>query len=185
MPTSAWQLVERISLQLTAHRQPTAVETEVSALFAELRPPLLRYLHSLGLPGPDGEDIAQETFLSLFHHLSNGKPRDNLRGWIFRVGHNLALKRRGQESRRSRIAAGEIHGVDPAPNPEERIAAKDRRHRLLAVVQALPEQDRCCLVLRAEGLRYREIAAALEVSLGTVAASLSRSLGKLTSVDQR
>jgi RNA polymerase sigma-70 factor (ECF subfamily) len=53
--------------------------------------------------------------------------------------------------------------------------------RLLAVVRALPERDRQCLFLRAEGLRYREIAEALGMSLGAVAASLSRSLGKLAS----
>ncbi len=52
-------------------------------------------------------------------------------------------------------------------------------------MRALPEQDRACLALRAEGIRYREIAEILGVSLGTVALSLERSLAKLSRVQER
>jgi RNA polymerase sigma-70 factor (ECF subfamily) len=180
---TTWQFVERFAGR-TSVRRPTAVEEEVCALFAELRAPLIRYLYSLGVPAGEGEDIVQEVFLQLFRHLSAGKPRDNLRGWIFRVGHNQALKWRQRNERASGDPAG-IELADPGPNPEERLAAQGRRMRLLAVVRALPERDRNCLFLRAEGLRYREIAAALDMSLGAVALSLSRSLGKLTRMDQR
>jgi RNA polymerase sigma-70 factor (ECF subfamily) len=55
---------------------------------------LLRYLSSFGVSVPDGEELIQESFLSLFKHLRAGKPRENLRGWLFRVTHNLALKER-------------------------------------------------------------------------------------------
>jgi len=51
------------------------------------------------------------------------------------------------------------------------------------VVNALPEQDQSCLCMRAEGLRYREIAEALGISLGSVAASLARSLERLGRAD--
>jgi RNA polymerase sigma-70 factor (ECF subfamily) len=53
-----------------------------------------------------------------------------------------------------------------------------------AVLRALPEQDRCCLYLRAEGLRYREIAAALGMSLGAVSIALTRSLARMGRVDE-
>jgi RNA polymerase sigma-70 factor (ECF subfamily) len=43
----------------------------------------------------------------------------------------------------------------------------------------LPEQSRCCLYLRAEGLRYREIAEILDMSLGSVANCLERSLARI------
>src|SRR5579872_5434444 len=71
-----------------------ALEEEVTGLFDQLRRPLFRYLLSLGLTAQDGEEIVQEVFLALFRHLKSGKPRDNLRGWIFKVGHNQALKLR-------------------------------------------------------------------------------------------
>jgi RNA polymerase sigma-70 factor (ECF subfamily) len=73
--------------------------------------------------------------------------------------------------------------VDRNPNPEEQLRSRQRQARLLAVVGALPEQDQSCLWLRAEGLRYREIAQVLGISLGSVAASLARSLAKLGRAD--
>jgi RNA polymerase sigma-70 factor (ECF subfamily) len=53
----------------------------------------------------------------------------------------------------------------------------------MAVLHALPEQDQACLYLRAEGLRYREIADVLDISLGSVSISLTRSLARLHRAD--
>ncbi|HTX34829.1 MAG TPA: sigma-70 family RNA polymerase sigma factor [Bryobacteraceae bacterium] len=158
------------------------LQEEVVALFDEFRNPLLRYLSSFGLPLADSEELLQEVFLALWQHLERGKSRDNLRGWLFRVAHNLALKRRYRTRRDTQargLAGAEDLAIDPAPNPEERAAGRQARERLLAVVDALPEQDRRCLFLRAEGLRYREIAEILGVSLGAVSLSLSRSLARM------
>ena len=138
---------------------------------------MLRYILSLGLPMQDAEDILQEVFLSLFHHLSKGKPRDNLRGWVFRVGHNLALKRR--QSQKTSDPLPELTLCDPGLNPEEETSARREQARMLKIFAALSERDRCCLMLRAEGLRYREIAATLNLSLGTVSATLARVLSRL------
>src|SRR6266853_6879684 len=74
--------------------KPSALEQEVVGLFDQLQDRLLRYLLSLGLPAAEGEEIVQETFLALFQHLQRGKPRHNLRGWVFQVAHNFALKQR-------------------------------------------------------------------------------------------
>jgi RNA polymerase sigma-70 factor (ECF subfamily) len=158
----------------------TRLEEEVVALFDEFREPLLRYLSSVGLALADGEEVVQEVFLSLFQHLDRGKPRDNLRGWLFRVAHNLGLKRRYRTRRDFEARAGaEDLAVDPGPSPEDQMENSQTQERLLAVVQALPLQDRKCLSLRAEGLRYREIAEILGLSLGTVSLSLARSLARI------
>jgi len=158
----------------------TSLEEEVVALFDEFREPLLRYLSSVGLALADGEEVVQEVFLSLFQHLDRGKPRDNLRGWLFRVAHNLALKRRYRTRRDFETrAGGEDLAIDPGPSPEDQMENSQTQQRLLAVVQALPLQDRKCLSLRAEGLRYREIAEILGLSLGTVSLSLARSLARI------
>lgn len=159
------------------------VEEEVMLLFDQMRSRLLRYVLSLGVYPHDGEDIIQEVFLSLFRHLQLGRSRANLRGWVFRVAHNLALKHRnGKQKLQARMnpdsSLVEIH-LDPATNPEEQLADIQRRTRLLAIVHALPEQDQWCLYLRSEGLRYREIARALEMSLGAVSNSLTRSIARL------
>ncbi len=127
-------------------------------------------------------------FLSLFQHLHLGKSRTNLHGWLFRVAHNLALKRRSQafQDLESRAEVGENEFArEPGPNPEEQAANSQTQQRLRAVVQALPEQDRRCLTLRAEGLRYRDIAEILSMSLGAVALSLGRSLARIARVAER
>lgn len=158
-------------------------------LFEQYRDPLLRYAISFGVPVADGEEIVQEVFLSLFRHLQSGRSRQNLRSWIFRVAHNLTLKRRHANKRMPPATEDEaaiaIQRPDPGLNPEDACSESQRQQRLLAVVQALPDVDQSCLRMRAEGLRYREIARALGISLGSVSISIARSLGKLIRADQR
>ena len=174
--------------------QPAAgtarLEGEVVGLFEQFRDRLLRYLLSLGLTAHDGEEVVQEVFLSLFQHVQRGGSTRNLRGWIFRVAHNLGLKQcYRNRSWHQRIVATsnsveELH-ADPGPGPEEQTLHGERQERLRAVLRALPEQDQCCLYLRSEGLRYREIAEVLGISLGAVSLSLGRSLARLARADGR
>jgi RNA polymerase sigma-70 factor (ECF subfamily) len=163
------------------------LEEEVVGMFDQFRDRLLRYLLSLGLDAHDGEEVVQEAFLALFQHLQRGKSRHNLRSWIFRVAHNLGLKQRKRNLRAQRVskigdALAQTH-IDPGPNPEEQFLNKDRQRRLRAVLDAMPEKDRWCLNLRAEGLRYREIAEVLGISLGAVSLILGRSLARLGRID--
>jgi RNA polymerase sigma-70 factor, ECF subfamily len=65
----------------------------------------------------------------------------------------------------------------PTPDPEEQFSRNQRF--------AVPEQDRRCLALRAEGLTYREIAEVLNISLGAVGGSLGRSLARFARADGR
>jgi RNA polymerase sigma-70 factor (ECF subfamily) len=171
--------------------KPSLLEEEIVSLFDQMQDRLLRYLLSLGLTAPDGEEVVQEVFLALFQHLRRGKPRHNLRAWLFQVAHNLALKQRNAV-RRIQLkvaerdeATAENFFVDLSPNPEDQVVSHQRQGRLLGVLRALPEQDRRCLALRAEGLNYREIAQVLGISLGSVSLSLGRSLARFTRADER
>jgi RNA polymerase sigma-70 factor, ECF subfamily len=169
--------------------KPSEIEREVMELYEQFRDPLLRYALSLGIPLHDAEEVIQEVFLSLFRHLQLRRSRANLRGWLFRVTHNLGLKQLYMNQRSDAKKASDWtiakEQLDPSPGPEEELSSAQRRHRLLAVVHALPETDQCCLRLRAEGLRYREIAAVLGMSLGAVSISLTRSLARLIRADRR
>ena len=94
--------------------KPSEIECEVMDLFDQLRNPVLRFALSFGIPVHDAEEVVQEVFVSLFRHLQLGRSRKNLRGWIFRVGHNQALKLRGQfrmsqVARRQRCGAHVFH----------------------------------------------------------------------------
>jgi len=171
--------------------KPSRLEEEIVSLFDQMQDRLLRYLLSLGLTAPDGEEVVQEVFLALFQHLRRGKPRHNLRAWLFQVAHNLALKQRNAV-RRIQLKVAELDEataenffVDLSPNPEDQVVSHQRQGRLLGVLRALPEQDRRCLALRAEGLNYREIAQVLGISLGSVSLSLGRSLARFTRADER
>ena len=166
-----------------------AVRTEacdvVLRLFDAHRGGVRRYVRALGVTDRDADDVVQEVFLALFDHVARGRDRSNLRGWIFRVAHNLALRHRAREERRRRLRALLRPGpvLDSTPSPEDRYLRGERQARLLAVVDALPARDRRCLQLRAEGLRYREIARVLGISLGSVANTLARALARLRRAD--
>ncbi|HEX3878185.1 MAG TPA: sigma-70 family RNA polymerase sigma factor [Bryobacteraceae bacterium] len=166
---------------------PARPEDVVIGLFDRFRDPLLRYLLTFGLGIADGEEVMQETFLLLHQHIQQEKSRANLRGWIFRVAHNLALKRRYRMLREDgALTCSPVElTADSAPDPEAQAVASQREERLVAILSVLPEVDRRCLALRAEGLRYREIAATLDISLGSVSISLARSLARMSRAVER
>lgn len=174
-------------LRTPARRRPANahLEDEVTALFDQWRGALLRYLATFNLPPQDAEEVVQEAFLALFSHLQCGKARTNLPGWLFRVTHNLALKRRDAERKTAVTGLDAASLPHPDLNPEQALARYQRHGRLTAVLQALRAEDRQCLYLRAEGLRYREIAEVTGMSLGSVAASLARSLARFQRADER
>jgi RNA polymerase sigma-70 factor (ECF subfamily) len=180
--------IELSPLVAVERADSSAIEDEVLALFDDFRDPLLRYVCAFGISISDGEDLIQDVFLALFRHLSQNGARSNLQGWLFRVAHNLALKRRARLRREhGRIDSGlhAAHAVlDPQHDPEEQLAGSQRRTRLMAVLNALPERDRHCVHLRGNGLRYRDIARVLGMSLGGVAKSLTRSLARLHRADE-
>lgn len=165
---------------------PRAAEDEVLFLFERCGPSLLRYVASFCLSAEETEDVVQEVFLALFRHLRLDRSRRNLKGWLFQVAHNLALKQRKRIQRRATAPWDETADwyADPAPSPEVRLVQHERRQRLEPVLQALPARDRHCLFLRAEGLRYRDIAETLGMSLGAVAKSLARSITRLVNADR-
>jgi RNA polymerase sigma-70 factor, ECF subfamily len=175
-PPSAWSSEDSCGL--------SADRNEVLRLFDSAGPGLRRYVRSLGLPPEAVEDVLQEVFLALFHHLQRGRSRSNLRGWLYRVSQHLALKQRARLARQRRLEAVLDPGVadavvDQTADAEQQLLNTARTRRLRAVFRALSERERQCLALRAEGLRYREIARLLEVSLGTVAKAVARAVTRM------
>ena len=154
--------------------------SEVTALYRELRKPLLRYLVCLGLSSDEAQDVVQDSFVSLQHHLAAGGAQDNIRGWLFRVAHNQA--RNCQSSYHRRFLHpfdSEMDFVAADATPEKAILEKEKFRRLRAAVGLLPESERECLLLRAGGLRYREIGDVLGLATSTVADTVERAIKKL------
>jgi RNA polymerase sigma-70 factor (ECF subfamily) len=168
---------------IAAAARETQLQNDVIELYDELALPLFRYIRSFGLSRVDGEEVLQEAFLALFQHLQRERSRSNLRGWIFRVAHNMALKRNHANRRTQNFAPfDEVNPAlppDPAPNPEQRASSIEHNDRLKRTLRSLPSQDQRCLFLRLEGLRYREIAKITGMSLGSISMTITRSLARL------
>jgi RNA polymerase sigma-70 factor, ECF subfamily len=153
---------------------------EATTLFEEMRQPLLRYLAGLGLPAEEAKDAVQDAFLSLHRHLTAGGSRENIRSWLFRVAHNRA--RNWQKSYAQRMGEPLDPVFDAASQdatPEQVAVTEEKFRRLDQAVRALAEQERECLMLRAEGLRYREIGEVMGVPTSTVAGTVERAIKKL------
>ena len=155
-------------------------QREATSLFRELRKPLLRYLACLGLSPDEAQDVVQDAFLSLHRHLSAGGSQENMRSWLFRVAHNQARNR--QTSYDRRFSAPLDDGIEKAldnETPERMLLEKEKFERLGNAIRALASLERECLLLRANGLRYREIGEVLGVATSTVADTVERAVKKL------
>jgi RNA polymerase sigma-70 factor (ECF subfamily) len=150
----------------------------VAQLFHELWKPLRRYLLTLGLRPQEADEVAQETFLRLHQHLEKSRGDTTLRGWVFRVAHNLGHNQRIRGKRNEGQPLQE-ESSDSRHTPEEELLERDRMERMQAALLTLPSDQAQCLHLRAEGLRFREIAEVMEVSVSTVANLVQRGLTRL------
>ncbi len=153
---------------------------EATTLYRELRKPLLRYLVCLGLSSDEAQDVVQDAFLMLHKHLVSGGPQDNIRSWLFRVAHNRARNRQQSYDRRFGTQLDlDTDSISHAATPEQVVLEKEKFRRLGKAIRLLTASERECLLLRASGLRYREIGEVLGVSTSTVADTVDRAIKKL------
>ncbi len=153
---------------------------EATKLFEELREPLLRYLVGIGLSADEAQDTAQDAFLSLHRHISAGGSQESIRSWVFRVAHNQARNRQSSYARRFAAPLDDALDVllDQA-TPERKLIEKEKLQGLRVAIKSLTEAERECLLLRSQGLRYREIGAVLGLATSTVADTVDRAIRKL------
>jgi RNA polymerase sigma-70 factor (ECF subfamily) len=148
--------------------------------------PLVRYLCFLNVNPETAKEIVQDCFVKLHEHLHAGGDTSNLRAWLYRVAHNLA--RNSQLSARSRKTES-LTGVAPhkeVPDSEasieDRLLEAEKLQRLREGMTKLPESQRQALLLRSQGLKYREIAQALGLSTSTVAENVQRGMDTLKKI---
>lgn len=159
---------------------------EMVELYDQNRPALFGYLISLGLMPQESDDVIQDAFLRFHRFLVSGGKIENPRSWLFRVSHNLAHNLRKRERRfvshnDEPEFVSSVQRPAPEPSPEEVYLNNERFLRLKAAVSQLTEHQQACLQLRAEGLRYREIAEVLGISVSGVSETLKRAVIHLMS----
>ena len=177
------QLLGQLACVLPTERTHVSLQDEVAQLFEEMREGVYRYVLSLGLHPPQAQEATQEVFLRLYAALKREEPIRNRRAWVVRVAHNLGLRLRAQQSSLAPFEPGiEARLADPELDPEQSLLERERSLRFHRAVENLSEQQRRCLRLRLEGLRYPEIAAALGISASAVGEFLRRAIVRLRKV---
>lgn len=180
----------------------TAVSFEEAALvtrlhagemdaFAELvhqyQPMIFSVIRRMVRDEEEARDITQETFLNVYRHFSHFRGESSLKTWLFRVAINQAhnAKRWWRRRRRSETTSldessderGAVGArlVSSSETPEAAALAHERRRQLERALAGLKQDFRIAVILRdIEGLAYEEIAAILEVSIGTVKSRIAR-----------
>jgi RNA polymerase sigma-70 factor (ECF subfamily) len=177
---SSYSFGEQLAAIVRQERATMTLQDQVAQLFEEARDDVYRYLLSLGLYPPQAQEGAQEVFLRLYVTLKKGENIQNPRAWIFRVAHNLGLKIRARQSSQAPFDADlELRLSDPEMNPEESLLDREQTLRFHQAIEGLSEQQKRCLFLRLEGLRYPEIGSALGISASAVGEFLRRAISRL------
>ncbi|MEO8333786.1 MAG: sigma-70 family RNA polymerase sigma factor [bacterium] len=150
----------------------------LKVLFHSYHQPLVRFLTRQLGDRDWAEEIAQETFV----RANNQETIASERSWLYAVAMNLVRDETRKEARhrkrldlmRDEAAAESV--VQPGPTSMER---DEERAMARKAVDALAERDRDALLMKEEGLSYEEIAAALDLSVGSVGTTLSRARRRL------
>ena len=123
-------------------------------------------------PGGEAEDVAQEVFLSFGRSSVPGREAG---GWLSVAAAHAALNvlraRRRRASREERVAAS---GESAVSDVADVVLAREERSRVREALARLPRKQAVALVLRHSGLRYAEVAAALDLSVGSVGTTVRR-----------
>jgi RNA polymerase sigma-70 factor, ECF subfamily len=140
--------------------------------------PVLRFCWRL-LRSPDAEDLAQDAFVRAFVHFERFDPERPVLPWLIAIARRLCL----DVLRRRKVTAGlEALPVSDqtVPSAEREASAREQLGRLEHALDALGEGPREAVILfHIEEMSYRDIAAALEVPVGTVMTWLHRGRAQL------
>jgi len=136
-------------------------EQAASLLVRRHAPALARFVASLG-ERADVEDVVQETFVRAFGSLDGFRGESSLRTWLLTIARNLVRDRvRGRRAQPVAVAIEEDHAVTEY-DPLDGAVADETESRMHEIVSRLSPMQRQVFTLRvADGLSYREIAAAL------------------------
>jgi RNA polymerase sigma-70 factor (ECF subfamily) len=143
-----------------------------------------RYCYRIFRDTQTAEDAAQDMFLKLYRQADRYEPTGKFKTWFYRVLGNLCFDRLRFEKRRAAVRAGtmdsfamdeEEDGDGRFPDPGAALVSQEQRAAVQAALRELSEATRQAVMLREfEGLKYREIAEAMEVGISDVKVLLHR-----------
>lgn len=139
------------------------------------------------------EDLAQDTFIKVLNHIDKYRPEFKLSSWLFKIANNVAIDhlRKRQldtisiDGSPHALSAAEVEATsfDVVARQEtalEEMEAKELGSAIERAIQKLRPEYRACIMLRhVEGRSYEEIAATLDLPLGTVKTYIHRARHQL------
>ncbi len=146
-------------------------------------------LYRLTENSEEARDLTQETFLRAFQSIDHFRGDADVKTWIYRIAINQARNRWRWWRRRRRDSTVSIDSTDvdgrptlvaalkanSSSDPEQETLARERESALRTALGSVRQVYREAVVLRdIEGFSYEEIAATLEISIGTVKSRLAR-----------
>ena len=158
-----------------------------SATFEELALPLFAslYNHAFWLTRnqSEAEDLVQETFSKALRAFDSFQPDTNFKAWIFRILRNTFLtSRTGIATSRTVFLEDHPDTLDTvaSPTPADTLIRLDNQAALyLALEQLQPQLREVLLLCDVEEIKYKDIAAILDVPIGTVMSRISRARSTL------
>lgn len=139
------------------------------------------------------EDLSQDTFVKVLNHIDRYSPEFKFSSWLFKIANNVAidhLRRRRLDTvsidgapdatSASEVEASTIQLASEQESPLEELASRELGSAIERAIGALRPQYRACIMLRhVEGRSYEEIAATLDLPLGTVKTYIHRARHEL------
>ena len=158
-----------------------------SETFEELALPLFAslYNHAFWLTRnqAEAEDLVQEAFSKALRAFDSFQPDTNFKAWIFRILRNTFLTSRTGIAASRTVFLEDIPDAldtDPGPTPEDTLIRLDNQAALhLALEQLQPQLREVLLLCDVEEIKYKDIAAVLDVPIGTVMSRISRARSTL------
>jgi len=130
------------------------------------------------------EDVTQEVFLKLYQHMGSLQNEEHVRPWLLRVASNTALntiRSRGRAGAREEefAVAATVGGSGPVgveADYERRTEIEEARRALASIKEPM----RSCLLLKQQGLSYKEIAQTLSINEANVGSLIARGRKEFT-----
>jgi RNA polymerase sigma-70 factor (ECF subfamily) len=160
---------------------PAEARLSFEEAFAAHHGLVYRYAYALTRDRALAEDVTQEVFLRLHGLLEPAQRGGLLRAWLLRVTANVArnlMRTRRRAAVRDESFAVEMLQASNSETPDEALARKAEIEGAQRALSKLKEPLRSCLLLRHEGLSYREIATALGLKESGVGSLIVRGRNK-------
>ena len=177
-PPGVHRIIMADLLRRIAERSDPAAFRE---LYETYGPRVKAYMMRRGADAGTAEDLAQETLLTVWRKAAlYAGERGSMTTWVFAIARNLRIDRLRREVAWQELPEGRLAEPSGEPLPDEAMAEKERQLRVQAALGALPvEQHEVVALAYLEGLSHSEIAARLDMPLGTVKSRMRMAYQKI------